>query len=154
MRRAYKSLDHRACKKMPRYSLTIRRSFGDLSLESDRLEELVSKARELFSAAKEIESSLHDAAQAHSEQSTVIDFTRSRRGRSEAVLAIDAIERALIPSGYLSTARTTSEVRQKIAEATGLKLQSRKVSQALGYLYKMKKIMRVGQRGNYRWFKR
>ncbi len=148
------SLGHRADKKMPRYSLTIRRSFGDLSLESDRLEELVSKARELLSAAKEIESSLHDAAQAQSEQITVTDFTRSRRGRSEAVLALDAIERVLIPSGYFSSARTTSEVRQMIAESTGLKLQSRKVSQALGYLYKTKKIMRVGQRGNYKWFKR
>ncbi len=140
--------------RMPRYRLTIRRAFGDLSLETDRLEELVESADKLVSAAKMIESRVGATEQLHGQTEDTAGTARKRRGRSEAALALDAIERLLIPSGFFSTPKTTAEVRLKIAEATGLKLQSRKVSQALGYLYNQKKLTRVGQRGNYRWLKK
>ena len=77
---------------------------------------------------------------------------RKRRGKSETVEILRHLEDKLIPMGFFREARTTAETRNKLKEIIGVLFQSRKVSQALGLLYKEGKLRRVGQKGNYRYY--
>lgn len=137
---------------MPRFRLQINRPWGTVGLEAESVEEAVASVEKLLELSAALERSLSKESQLPQREAAQVLKAKRRRGRSEAVLALDAIERHLLNSGFFSTPRSTSEVRQKIHEVTGLRLQSRKVSQALGILYESKKIMRVGPKGNYKWF--
>jgi hypothetical protein len=139
---------------MPRFRLQLNRPYGFISVEAESVEEIAASLNKLIELSNTVDRGLGLASPAAQQQATPSVKARRRRGSSEAVLALDTIERQLLGTGFFSTPRTTSEVRQKIYELTGLRLQSRKVSQALGILYASKKIMRVGSRGNYRWFEK
>ncbi|GBC70600.1 hypothetical protein HRbin02_00368 [Candidatus Calditenuaceae archaeon HR02] len=139
---------------MPRFRLQLNRPYGVISVEAESVEEIAASLNKLVELSNTIDKSLGLASPAAQQQAPSQGRSRRRRGSSEAVLALDTIERQILGSGFFSTPRSTSEVRQKIYELTGLRLQSRKVSQALGILYESKKIMRVGSRGNYRWFEK
>ncbi|MEM0482104.1 MAG: hypothetical protein QXM16_04350 [Nitrososphaerota archaeon] len=139
---------------MPRFRLQLNRPYGVISVEAESVEEIASSLNKLIELSSIVDKSLGVVSPAAQQQAAPPGRARRRRGSSEAVLALDTIERQILGTGFFSTPRSTSEVRQKIYELTGLRLQSRKVSQALGILYEYKKIMRVGGRGNYRWFEK
>lgn len=152
--RPYKQPGEKGPKGMPRFKLQLNRPYGVLSIEAESVEEVAASLNKLIELSNIVEKSLSQASPAAQQQAASQGRTRRRRGSSEAVIALDTIERQILGTGFFSTPRSTSEVRQKIYELTGLRLQSRKVSQALGILYESKKIMRVGSRGNYRWFEK
>ncbi|MEM0348725.1 MAG: hypothetical protein QXE96_00625 [Candidatus Caldarchaeum sp.] len=114
----------------------------EVSLEASSKEEALANLDELLALTRAVAERLKTKPQHKAPK---------RRGKSEAVKALEIIEQKLIPSSFFSTARTTAEVRQKIIEQSGLPFQSRKVSQALGILYDKGTLTRVGQKGNYRW---
>ncbi|MEM4180229.1 MAG: hypothetical protein QXW50_00865 [Nitrososphaerota archaeon] len=138
---------------MPRFRVVLKKPYGVIGVEAENIEELLSSIERLTDASSLLDKKiLAPGVVPQEHQIQREDVAKRRRGRSEATLALDAIERHLLKTDFFSTPKTTSEVRQKILELAGLKLQSRKVSQALGILFKSKKIIRVGSRGSYRWF--
>lgn len=137
---------------MPRFRLVLRKSYGDIGVEAENIEELLSSIEKLTDLSNLLDKRLASPTLPPQRQAQHEERVKKRRGRSEATVALDAIERHLLGTSFFSTPKTTSDVRQKIFELTGLKLQSRKVSQALGILFEAKKIMRLGSKGNYRWF--
>ncbi len=139
---------------MPRFRVQLNKPYGVISVEAESVEEVTASLNKLIELSNIVDRSLGIASSAAEQRAASQGKSRRRRGSSEAVLALDTIERQILGTGFFSIPRSTSEVRQKIYELTGLRLQSRKVSQALGILYESKKIMRVGSRGNYRWFEK
>lgn len=61
-----------------------------------------------------------------------------RKGTAETSLVLRKLEEVLIPKSYFKTARTTGEVKVELEKQTGVPFTSRKVSQALGVLFKKK----------------
>ncbi|MEM0381130.1 MAG: hypothetical protein QXQ48_02950 [Nitrososphaerota archaeon] len=139
---------------MPRFKLQLNRPYGQVSVEAENIEEIIASIKKLIELSGAVERSLGLGTPSSQQTAALPKKARPRRGRSEAVLALETIETRLLGTGFFHTPRSTSEVRQKIHELTGLKLQSRKVSQALGILFDAGKIMRVGRRGGYRWFEK
>ncbi|MEN3047824.1 MAG: hypothetical protein ABDH63_03475 [Candidatus Caldarchaeales archaeon] len=126
---------------MARFSLTLRGRSADVTVHADSVKELRSLAVEFRALLEELEGQ-SAAPEARASR-------RKRRGSSEAALALEAIESLLVPTGFFARPRRTSEVREEIERLTGYKLQSRKVSQALGYLYKRGRLRRMGSKGDY-----
>ena len=75
----------------------------------------------------------------------------SRKGKAETSLVLRKLEEALIPKSYFKTARTTGDVKAELEKQTSLPFTSRKVSQALGVLFKKKVLARVGSKGNFHY---
>src|SRR5437879_7872398 len=71
-------------------------------------------------------------------------------GRAETSLVLRKIEGALLPKTYFKSARTTGEVKSELKAQTGIDFTSRKVSQALGILFKKRVLSRVGSKGSFR----
>lgn len=75
----------------------------------------------------------------------------SHSGRAETSLVLRNIEGTLLPKTYFKNARTTGEVKSELKARTGVDFTSRKVSQALGVLFKKRILSRVGSKGNFRY---
>lgn len=126
---------------MAKFSVTLKGRSADATVHADSLEEL----RSLVAEVK----ALLDELDGHGAEPEARALLGKRRGSSEAALALEAIGSLLVPRGFFAKPRKTSEVRDEIERLTGLKLQSRKVSQALGYLYKRGRLRRLGSKGEY-----
>jgi len=74
-----------------------------------------------------------------------------QKGRAETSLVLRKLEEVLIPKSYFETARTTGDVKTELEKQTGIPFTSRKVSQALGVLFKKKMLARVGSKGSFRY---
>jgi hypothetical protein len=74
-----------------------------------------------------------------------------RKGRAETSLVLGKLEEVLMPRSYFKTARTTGDVKAELEKQTGVPFTSRKVSQALGVLFKKKMLARVGSKGSFRY---
>lgn len=74
-----------------------------------------------------------------------------RKGKAETSLVLRKLEEALIPRSYFKTARTTGDVKAELEKQTSLPFTSRKVSQALGVLFKKNVLARVGSKGSFRY---
>jgi len=72
-------------------------------------------------------------------------------GKAEASVVLRKIEGTLLPETYFKQARTTGEVKSELKAQTGIDFTSRKVSQALGVLFKKGVLSRVGSKGNFRY---
>jgi hypothetical protein len=72
-------------------------------------------------------------------------------GRAETSVVLRKIEGTLLPKTYFKNARTTGEVKSELKARTGVDFTSRKVSQALGVLFKKGVLSRVGSKGNFRY---
>ncbi len=75
----------------------------------------------------------------------------SHSGRAETSVVLRKIEATLLPKTYFKQARTTGEVNSELKAQTGVDFTSRKVSQALGVLFKKGILSRVGSKGNFRY---
>lgn len=128
---------------MPKFVVTIEEGKEvEVSLEASSKEEALAGLDELIELSREVSVRLKSSAKIR----PIV-----RRGKSEATEALKILEEKLVPSPFFNTPKTTAEVRNKIAEETGITFQSRKVSQALGILYQKKILSRIGPKGNYRW---
>jgi hypothetical protein len=74
-----------------------------------------------------------------------------RKGKAETSLILQKLEEALIPKSYFKTAKTTGDVKAELEKQTSLPFTSRKVSQALGVLFKKKVLARIGSKGNFHY---
>jgi vacuolar-type H+-ATPase subunit I/STV1 len=138
-----------------RFRVTFRQPYGDAEVEGESVEEILENLRGLRKIAEQAAEILEaEAPEAKAQASVAVARVKRRRGKSEAVVALENIETYLLPSKFFSQPRSTAEVRQKLKEITGITFQSRKVSQALGILYKSNKLSRTGVKGNYRYFKK
>jgi vacuolar-type H+-ATPase subunit I/STV1 len=138
-----------------RFRVTFRQPYGDAEVEGESVEEILENLRGLRKIAEQAAEILEaEAPEAKAQASVAVARVKRRRGKSEAVVALENIETYLLPSKFFSQPRSTAEVRQKLKEITGITFQSRKVSQALGILYKSNKVSRTGVKGNYRYFKK
>ncbi len=72
-------------------------------------------------------------------------------GKAETSVVLRKIEGTLLPKTYFKQARTTGEVKSELKGQTGVDFTSRKVSQALGVLFKKGILSRVGSKGNFRY---
>ena len=75
----------------------------------------------------------------------------SRKGAAETSLVLRKLEEVLIPKGFFKIARTTGDVKAELEKQTGVPFTSRKLSQALGLLFKKKVLARVGSKGGFRY---
>lgn len=140
---------------MVRFRVTFRQPYGDAEVEGESVEEILENLHGLRKIAEQAAEILEaEAPEAKAQASVAVARVKRRRGKSEAVVALENIETYLLPSKFFSQPRSTAEVRQKLKEITGITFQSRKVSQALGILYKSNKLSRTGVKGNYRYFKK
>lgn len=74
----------------------------------------------------------------------------SARGQGETMVILHQLEEELLPGTFFSSKpRTTGETKEKLRETTGRSFTSRKVSQALGLLWKKKELRRTGTRNYY-----
>ena len=138
---------------MARFRASIRNSYGYVSVEGDTREEVLRSIEELADLSRRVEERLRRLVKKPEGEATAAPAKR-RRGRSEAVVALENIERHLLNSGFFKQPRSTADVRQKLRELTGITFQSRKVSQALGILYNDGRLSRTGQKGDYRYYQR
>jgi hypothetical protein len=130
---------------MADFSVSVRRGEIEVTVHAGSVDEAVASLGDLKRVLEAAEAELRPKAP----EAVATSF--KRRGRSEAVIAQEVIESHLLPSGYFSAPRSTAEVRDEIQRVTGLRLQSRKVSQALGNLYRKGLLRRTGTRGDYRY---
>ena len=141
---------------MVKYRVSVRRGGVEFSLESDSADELTERLDEFIEMTGRLSEKILASGVASSIEEDVKDgkrgVGRKRRGKSEAVEILRHLEERLIPMGFFREARTTAETRNKLKEVVGVLFQSRKVSQALGLLYKAGRLRRVGQKGNYRYY--
>ena len=130
---------------MASFSVSVRRGEIEVTVHAGSVDEAVASLGDLKRVIEAAEAELRPKAPA------AVTISVKRRGRSEAVLAQEIIEAYLLPSGYFSAPRSTAEVRDEIQRVSSLRLQSRKVSQALGNLYRKGLLRRTGTRGDYRY---
>lgn len=131
--------------RMAGYSVSVRRGEIEVTVHAGTAEEALASLGELKRVLEAVESELRPKT------SPAVTVSVKRRGRSETVLAQEIIEAHLLPAGYFSAPRSTAEVRDEIQRISGLRLQSRKVSQALGILYRKRLLRRTGTKGEYRY---
>lgn len=140
---------------MVRYRVTLRQAYGDVEIEGETIEEVLKNLGNLKKIAEQAGEALGiEAAETKAQAPVAVAKVKRRRGKSEAVVALENIEMHLLPGKFFSQPRSTAEVRQKLKEITGITFQSRKVSQALGILYKSNKLSRTGTKGSYKYFKK
>lgn len=140
---------------MVKYRVTLRRAYGDVEVEADSIDEVLKNLSNLKNLAEQAGKVLGvEKVESITPTTVAVAKVKRRRGKSEAVVALENIETHLLPSNFFSQPRSTADVRQKLKELTGITFQSRKVSQALGILYKSNKLSRTGLKGNYKYFKK
>lgn len=132
---------------MPTFAVSVRRGEIEVTVQGGSADEVISLLPELRRVLEAASAELRPQA-----PPVPLTLQVRRRGKSEAVLAQEIIEAHLIPTGFFSSPRSTAEVRDEIQRVSGLRLQSRKVSQALGVLYDKGVLRRTGMRGSYRYF--
>jgi len=138
-----------------RFRVSFRQPYGDAEVEGESIEEILENLHGLRKIAEQAGEILGVTTPEDRTQAPIaVAKVKLRRGRSEAVVALENIETHLLPGKFFNQPRSTAEVRQKLKEITGITFQSRKVSQALGILYKSNKLSRTGVKGNYKYFKK
>ncbi|MDG6998413.1 MAG: hypothetical protein JRN15_04785 [Nitrososphaerota archaeon] len=126
-----------------KFTVSYKTDFGTISAESNRSEDLVDALDRL----KELEKSILQRGKISHKREKVSPATRG--GKGETAVVMKQIESVLIEKNFFSKARTTGETRDRLLDLTGRAFTSRKVSQALGILWKKKRLRRSGERNFY-----
>ncbi len=126
-----------------KFTVSYKTDFGTISAESNRSEDLVDALDRL----KELEKSILQRGKISHKREKVSPTTRG--GKGETAVVLKQIESVLIGKNFFSKARTTGETRDRLLDLTGRAFTSRKVSQALGILWKKKRLRRSGKRNFY-----
>lgn len=123
-----------------KFTISYATDFGTISAESNDPQELVGALAELKRIEKDISGSRKSV------RATSKESTRGRAGKGETAIVLKQIESSLLGTKFFSKPRTTGETRDKLLDATGKSFTSRKVSQALGILWKKRRLRRSGTR--------
>ena len=132
-----------------KFILTYSTEFGSISVESKKPGDLVDGFNKVKRVALELKK--------HEKKSKVErhhkgEVSRTdRRGRGETSSILTEIESKLIPASFFSVPRTTGETSEKLKDITGTSYTSRKISQALGILWKNRSLKRTGRRNSFRY---
>jgi hypothetical protein len=133
-----------------KYTISYKTAFGTISAESKRPQELVEAFGELKNLEKDILKPKNKPLQAKKERPHANveskEPLRGRGGRGETATVLREIESNILTTSFFSTVRTTGEVRDKLREVSRKSFTSRKVSQALGILWKKGLLKRSGMR--------
>lgn len=145
-----------------KYIVSYRTKFGNVSAESDRADDLVSGYESLKRIATRLEADSGLGYSSRRFRRNRIAGTRSKvarrnsypgRGRGETTSIIRLIESKLLESSFFSRPRSTGETKKRVDSVSGRNYTSRKVSQALGILWKKGVLVRTGTRNYYTYSK-
>jgi hypothetical protein len=126
-----------------KYTVSYKTSFGTVSAESSRPEELVRANADLKKLASQIQSP--------SSVSIAKPRIRQREGKGETTAVLRALESRLLQTNFFSEPRTTGETQRKLEGLARRKFTSRKVSQALGILREKGILRRTGKRNFFKY---
>jgi hypothetical protein len=133
-----------------KYTISYKTDFGTISAESKKPQELVFAFGELKNIERDILRPKRKLSGLKKEKSKTKseprDPFRGRGGRGETAIVLREIESNILTTSFFSTVRSTGEVREKLREVSRKTFTSRKVSQALGILWKKGLLKRAGTR--------
>ncbi|MGI0084252.1 MAG: hypothetical protein ACREBQ_04130 [Nitrososphaerales archaeon] len=135
-----------------KYIISYNTEFGAVSAESKKPEDLVYAYRNLKALAEKLESNrVREMSKrgAKQRETKALD----RKGSGETARILREIETRLLNTGFFSRARTTGETKDKLFALSHKSFTSRKVSQALGILWRKRDLRRVGKRNYYAYSK-
>lgn len=132
-----------------KYILSYNTKFGMVSAESSEPNELVVAYEDL----KEIASKLDSQRGSRAKKLVKAERSTSGRGRGETATILRELESKVLTTGFFSKARTTGETKDRLNETSGHNFTSRKVSQALGILWKKGELKRSGARNYFTYSK-
>lgn len=130
-----------------KYTLSYKTKFGTLAAESNNPDDLMIGYQTLKHLLPRLEGSEKRIAKPRS-----VRISKAR-GRGETANIIRELESKVLPTMFFSKPRTTGETRERLVEMSGRRFTSRKVSQALGILWKKDKLKRTGTRNYYAYSK-
>jgi hypothetical protein len=146
-----------------KYTITYKTDFGSVSAESENPEELQRAFPNLRSIANNLENSRSDVFltskrnqnQRRSRVNNEKRISRSiaRSGEGETTKILREIQSKVLETNFFGKPRTTGETKQKLESTSGKRFASRKVSQALGILWKKRILNRTGTRNYYTYSK-
>lgn|SRR5579871_3058960 len=138
-----------------KYTLSYKTKFGTLSAESENPDDLLIGYQTLkqllprFSEVQGVKSRKSRPRPGASPRK----LSTNARGRGETASIIRELESRVLPGSFFSRPRTTGETRDKLLSSSGHSFTSRKVSQALGILWKKGVLRRSGSRNYYAYSK-
>ncbi len=140
-----------------KYTLSYKTKFGTLTAESNNPDDLVIGYQTLKHLLPRLGASeTHVVKRKASKVSISVSSARKRRGSKglgETASIIRELESKVLPTTFFSKQKTTGETKERLAEVSGKKFTSRKVSQALGILWKKGELDRKGTRNYYAYSK-
>jgi hypothetical protein len=138
-----------------KYTLSYKTKFGTLTAESNNPDDLLIGYQTLKSLVSRLGPSVEtrEIKKPHARRVqrsiSAVKGVGGSRGHGETANIIRELESRILPTVFFSKPRTTGETRDKLIEVSGRKFTSRKVSQALGILWKKKVLKRSGTRNFY-----
>jgi hypothetical protein len=150
------------CDLVLKYTLSYKTKFGTLTAESNNPDDLVIGYQTMKNliprlGASEEGSKIKTRKMARVSRAISTPPPRklqsASKGVGETAIIIRELESRVLPTSFFSRARTTGETRSKLAEVSHRKFTSRKVSQALGILWKKGDLKRTGTRNYFAYSK-
>ena len=139
-----------------KYLVSYKTKFGTISAESDYPDDLVVGYQTLKQLASKLERSNGEMnREVRTIRSKKISpfskrrIARSQRGRGETTNMLRELEERILPTGFFSRPKTTGETKERLDATCRKRFTSRKVSQALGILWKRGDLRRTGSRNYY-----
>lgn len=143
-----------------KYIISYKTKFGSISAESDYADDLLVGYQTLKQLASKLENSIlkesHQVLKSVStRKASLISVSsprqrsiRKKTGRGETTYILRELESKLLPTSFFQRPRSTGDTKAKLDEVSRSNFTSRKVSQALGILWKKGQLKRTGTR-NY-----
>jgi hypothetical protein len=129
-----------------KYILSYKTKFGEISAESSNPKNLVGAYAQLTRLAATLRSGKTQANLRAGNE-------KGGRGSGETATIIREINAKIMGTSFFSRPRTTGEARDRLNSLTGGSFASRKVSQALGLLWKKRALKRMGRKNHYKYSK-
>jgi hypothetical protein len=126
-----------------KYIVSFKTKFGTISAETKDPRDLEEAYEQLRSLASRIGSK-------HAPKSKrTVEKQESRQGKGETARILREVQMKLLQSDFFTQPRSTGETTERLLKATHQSFTSRKVSQALGILWKKRLLKRTGKRNFY-----
>lgn len=139
------------------YVISYKTKFGSISAQSKRPDDLLVGYQTLKQLASKLDLNAKSAPSRKASQRVRRSrFQRrksSSRGQGETTIILRELETRLLPTAFFSKQRSTGETKEKLDAAARRDFTSRKVSQALGILWKKGSLKRSGSRNFYTYSK-
>ena len=139
---------------MVEFIVTLNTKFGSVGILGSSEQELLQSTGRLRALRSKMESSLGKVEARSPPEEEALRGALTRRGKAETSLVLQKMEETLLTQDFFAMARSTGDVRAELKKQTGMDFMSRKVSQALGYLFKAGQLGRTGPKGAFRYLRR